>query len=135
MYGQQSVVAPVSNPVIYGKFPKYHSVKSSVKILNKILSFVLLLLVVLSFISYYFVANGEKNLNLTGREIVSLTNENIELQNKLDNMNSFNRVDKIIQEKSFLDTAKNVIEVSAPIDVAVPVMQNIPVNYNWSVGY
>ena len=39
LYGQQAVAAPVSNPVVYGRFPKYvHHKKSSVEKLNKFLS-------------------------------------------------------------------------------------------------
>ena len=72
--------------------------------------------------------------NLT-REIVSLSNENIELQNKIDSLHSFNRVDAIIQGNSTLDTAKKVIEIPAVNVVSVPKLKPIPVNYNWSIGY
>ena len=135
MYGQQVIASPVTNPVIYGRFPK-HSVKtSSCEKLNKFLSMILLGLVVLSLISYYFVSDGEKIMNSLGREIVALTNENIELQNKIDNLNSFNRVGNVIEAATLLDTAKNVMEIPAVNDISAHKAQPIPVNYNWSIGY
>ena len=108
---------------------------SSVEKLNKILSMMLLGLVVLSLVSYYFVSDGEKTMNSLGREIVALTNENIELQNKIDNLHSFNRVDTIIADKTILDTAKKVMEIPAVSVSGVHKEHNIPVNYNWSIGY
>jgi predicted hydrocarbon binding protein len=135
MYGQQVVASPVTNPVIYGRFPKHVVRTSSAEKLNKILSMMLLGLVVLSLVSYYFVSDGEKTMNSLGREIVSLTNENIELQNKIDNLHSFNRVDTLIQGRTSLDTAKKVIEIPAVNMVEDTKLSTIPVNYNWSIGY
>ena len=135
MYGQQVVDAPVSNPVVYGKFPKFSTNKSYAEKLNKLLSRVLLCLVFLSIGSYHFVSNNQKIMNNLGREIVALSNENIELQSKLDNLHSFNRVDKIIHSKTLLDTAQKVIEVPAVNVVSSSQIKNIPVNYSWSIGY
>ncbi len=135
MYRHQPVAAPVNNPVIYGRFPKFSHRKSSVEKINKFLSSILLLLVMLSLVSYYFVSDGEKNMNNLGREIVALTNENIELQNKLDNLNSFNKVGTIIKDTSALDTAKKVIEIPAVNTISAPQISSVPVNYNWSIGY
>ena len=59
----------------------------------------------------------------------------IELQNKIDNLHSFNRIDTIIKGNSTLDTAKKVIEIPAVSIVSVPKLKPIPVNYNWSIGY
>ena len=135
VYGQHAVAAPVTNPVIYGRFPKYVHKKSPAEKINKFLSAILLVLVVLSLVSYYFVSDSEKNMNKLGREIVALTNENIELQNKLDNLHSFNKIETIIQNNVSLDTAKNIIEVPAVHLASLPKNQPAPVNYNWSVGY
>ena len=135
MYGQQVVASPVTNPVIYGRFPKHAVKHSSVEKINKFLSMMLLGLVVLSLVSYYFVSDGEKTMNLLGREIVALTNENIELQNKLDNLHSFNKVDTIIADNSLLDTAKKVMEIPAVNTLDVHKEYRVPVNYNWSIGY
>ncbi len=135
MYGQQVVASPVTNPVIYGRFPKHFTKYSSAEKLNKVLSVVLLGFVVLSLVSYYFVSDGEKTMNSLGREIVALTNENIELQNKLDNLHSFNKVDTIIADNSLLDTAKKVMEIPAVSVSDVHKDYQVPVNYNWSIGY
>lgn len=136
LYGQQAVAAPVSNPVVYGRFPKYvHHKKSSVEKLNKFLSMVLLGFVLLSLVSYYFVSDGQKTMNSLGREIVALNSENIELQNKLDNLRSFNKVESIMQGQTMLNTAKKVIEIPAVNMTSTPKVQPIPVNYNWSIGY
>ena len=135
IYGQQVMPETVTNPVIYGRFPKVINTKSPIEKINKLLSSVLLLLVLLSLVSYYFVSDGQKTMNNLTREIVSWSNENIELQNKIDNLHSFNRIDTIIKENSTLDTAKKVIEIPAVSVVSVPKLKPIPVNYNWSIGY
>ncbi len=135
IYGQQVIPETVTNPVIYGRFPKVINAKSPIEKINKLLSSVLLLLVLLSLVSYYFVSDGQRTMNSLTREIVALSNENIELQNKIDNLHSFNRVDTIITGGSTLDTAKKVIEIPAVNVVSVPKLKPIPVNYNWSIGY
>ncbi len=135
IYEQKVNRQPVSNPVIYGRFPKYVHKKSSIEKVNKFLSVILMGLVVLSLVSYYFVSDSEKIMNNLGREIVALSNENIELQNKIDNLHSFNRVDTVINGNSMLDTAKKVIEIPAVNNVSVPKINPIPVNYKWSMGY
>lgn len=135
MYGQQVVSTPVSNPVIYGRFPRYIHKKSPAEKINKILSAVSIVLVALSLVSYYFVSDYQKTMNSLGKEIVALSNENIELQNRLDSLNSFNRVDSIIHNNTTLDTAKKVIEIPAVNMVEQTKLSIIPVNYNWSIGY
>ncbi len=139
MYGQQvtsnPVTNPVHNPVIYGRFPKYVQKSSPIKKVNNFLSAILLGLVLLSLVSYYFVSDGQKTMNGLSREIVALSNENIELQNKLDNMHSFNKVDAIIQSNTSLDTAKKVIEIPSVSIASVPKIQPLPINYNWTIGY
>jgi hypothetical protein len=135
LYGQEVNVAPVSNPVIYGRFPQYTQNKSPIEKVNKIMSCLLLMLVIVSLVSYYFVTDGEKSMNLLGREIVALTNENIELQSKIDNLHSFNKVDEIIHNKNFLDTAKKVLEVPAVNLATMPKITTAPVSYGWTIGY
>lgn len=124
-----------SNSVIYGRFPETSNRRFSVDKLNKFLMMILMCLVVISVISYYFVSDGEKRMNKLGHEIVALTNENIELQNKIDNLHSFNKVDVAIHSKTMLDTAKKVIEIPASKIVATPKAKERTVNYNWSIGY
>ncbi len=134
-YERNTVNAPITNPVIYGRFPKYVHKKTAAEKINKVLSLMLLLLVFLSLVSYYFVSDSEKNMNNLGREIVSLSNENIELQNKLDNLHSFKKIDSAILENAELDTAKNIIEVPEIKMNSKPKINPIPVNYGWTIGY
>ena len=135
-HGNKISLKPVSKgSVIYGNFPKYVYKKSPIEKFNKFLGFVLLLLVVFSLVMYYFVSDSEKNMNKISREIVTLTNENIELQNKLDNLHSFNKVDEFIKNNSTLDTAKRIIEIPAVNVVTEPKVEPLQVRYKWSVGY
>ena len=127
--------APVTSPVIYAPFPKYSHKKSACEKINKFLNIVLLCFVVLSLVSYYLVSEREKTMNILGREIVALANENIELQNKLDNLNSFKKIDSVIYNNTSLDTARKVMEIPAVAMNSDVKLQDIPVNYNWSMGY
>ena len=135
IYGQKSSTMPVTNPVVYGKFPKHVSVESSAEKINKFLCSILIGLVLVSVVSYYFVSDGEKRMNALGREITTLSAENIELQNKIDNQHSFNKVDKIIHEKTMLDTAKKVIEIPSAKIAMAPVTKEKSNSYTWSLGY
>ena len=126
---------PVQNSVVYGNFPKYVYAKSWLERINKFLGCILILLVLMSLVSYYFVSDDEKRMNNLGREIVALTNENIELQNKLDNLHSFNKVDAFIKNNSTLNTAKKIIEIPAVYTVSDPQVETVPISYKWSVGY
>ena len=132
--GSKKRLKPV-NSVVYGNFPKYVYAKSPMEKVNKFLGMVLLILVMLSLVSYYFVSDDEKTMNRLGREIVALSNENIELQNKLDNLHSFNKVDAFIKNNSTLNTAKNIIEIPVVHTVTEPNPEPVNISYNWSVGY
>ena len=135
IYGQQPVTAPVTSPVIYGRFPKHVSKKSPSERLNKLLSMLLLALVVVSVVSYYFVSDSERRLNNIGREITKLSSENLELQNTIDNMHSFNKVDTVIHQKTMLDTAKKVIEIPVVKIASAPELSEKDISYKWSIGY
>lgn len=135
MFAQQSAGAAVGNSVVYGNFSNSSDGRFLTDKVNRTLMMILLLLVLISGISYYFVSDREKKMNNIGREIVSLTNENIELQNKIDNLHSFNKVDIAIHNKTMLDTAKQVIEIPAATSLTVPKFKNNSVHYNWSMGY
>ena len=135
IYGQKSSTVPVTNPVVYGKFPKHVNTESSAEKINKFLCSVLMGLVLVSIVSYYFVSDGEKRMNGLGREITVLSSENIELQNKIDNLHSFNQVDRIIHEKTMLDTAKKVIEIPSAKIAMAPVQKEKSNSFVWSFGY
>ncbi len=129
-------LVPVNkNSVVYGKFPAYSGRKSAMDRFNKFLMLVLLILVVISAVSYYFVSDREKRMNNIGHEIVSLANENLELQNKIDNLHSFNKVDVAIHNKTMLDTAKRVIEIPESDVLPIVKIKENNINYSWSLGY
>lgn len=134
-YSQAMGAMSVSNPVIYAPFPKYTYKKSAAEKINKVLNLILLCLVSLSLVSYYFVSDCEKNMNDLGREIAALSNENLELQNKLDNLNSFKKIDSVIYSHTSLDTARKVMEIPAVAMNSDVKLNTVPVNYNWSIGY
>ncbi len=134
-YNDKQNLRPVSSPVVYGNFPKYVYARSLMEKFNKFLGVVLLVLVMLSLVSYYFVSDDEKTMNNIGRDIAALANENIELQNKLDNLHSFNKVDAFIKNNSTLNTAKKIIEIPAVYTVTEPKTESVPIRYNWSMGY
>ena len=121
--------------VVYGNFPAHSSRKSAMDRFNKFLMLILFVLVLISAVSYYFVSDSENKMNGIGREIVALTNENIELQNKIDNLHSFNKVDNAIHNKTMLDTAKKVIEIPASNVLPSPKLKEKSLGHNWAIGY
>ena len=132
---QKSSSGNVDSSVAYPNMPKYIYAQSFLEKFNKVLGFILFILVLLALVSYYFVSDNEKTMNKLGREIVDLTNDNIELQNKIDNMHSFNKVDEFIKSKSNLKAAKNIIEIPAVYKGTEPDIKPIEVRYKWTTGY
>ncbi len=135
LYRNKQNIRAIDNPVIYAQFPNHAHKKSAAEQINKFLNVVLLCLVIVSLISYYFVSDSEKTMNLIGHEIVTLSNENIELQNKLDNLNSFQKIDSVINSSKSLDTARMVMEIPMVNTSSIPKVPTAPVNYKWSIGY
>lgn len=98
--------------IISGYFNKYVIYKETVIAkVNSTLSFILFLLVLLTVGSYYFTSLSEVKLNELRKDVISINDENIELQNKLDYLSSFYNVDRTIKNAKLLDTAKRVMEV------------------------
>ena len=128
-----------TNPIIYGYFPHRTYNEMAITRVNSTLCAILGMFIVISLISYYFVTSSEVTLNIVGKETTKLNNENVELQNKLDNMHSYNNVDQVVRKNNLLNTAKQVMEV--PATAAVVKQQNsMPKivkkdSYKWSVGY
>ena len=99
------------NSIIEGYFPKENVVRQmAIKRVNKMLSIIISLLIVVAVVSYYFVVSCEIKLNELSRQTVILNNENTDLQNKLDSLKSFNNVDKTFQKNNMLKRAGQVIE-------------------------
>ena len=131
------------NPIVRGYFPRYKSYKEmSVAKLNKFLCGILGIAILVSFISYYFVTANEVVLDKVGREITEIRTQNLELQNKLDNLKSYYNVDKTVKQKNLLQKPQQVVEVSSiKVDETIPaknikdVAPKTNENFNWAVGF
>lgn len=131
------------NPIVRGYFPRYKSYKEmSIAKLNKFLSILLFLACAVSFISYYFVTINEVVLDKVGREITETRTQNLELQNKLDNLKSYYNVDKTVKQKNLLQKPQKVVEVSSiKADETITnksirdVAPKTSENFNWAVGF
>ncbi len=128
-----------TNPIIYGYFPHKTYNEIAINRINRTLSLLLGFLILLSIISYYFATASEMELNKIGKETIKLNNENVELQNKLDNLHSYNKVDLAVRRSNLLNTAKQVIEVPAASttikDSKTLLSNNSTLPYKWSIGY
>lgn len=110
----KSVQKLAVNSIIEGNFPKENVVRQmAIKRVNKLLCVILSALIAIVIVSYYFVITSEMKLNDLSRQTVVLNNENAELQNRLDELKSFNNVDKTLQQNNMLQRAGKVIETQA----------------------
>ena len=128
-----------SNPIIDGYFPKYKTYKEmAISRVNRTLCGILVFFILLSAVSYYFVTASEMTLNKYRKETLSLNDENVELQNRLDYLKSYYNVDKAMQQKNLLHKAKSVMEVNK---TAAAVLASKSSNsaaqkpFQWSIGY
>ena len=89
------------NPIIDGYFPKCKTYKEmAVARVNRTLCSILVVFIMLSAVSYYFVTASEVTLNKYRKQTLMLNDENVELQNKLDYLKSYYNVDKAMQKKN-----------------------------------
>lgn len=135
---QNNRQANQTNPIIYGYFPHKTYNEIAIARINRTLCIILGFLILVSLISYFFVTSSEMSLNKLGRETTKLNSENVELQNRLDNLHSYNNVDKVVRRNNLLNTATQVIEI--PAANAVNESNYAPANdeqnsYKWSIGY
>lgn len=106
------------NPIIKGYFPRYKSYREmSIAKVNRLLCVLLVISVIVSFVSYYFVTNNEVKLNQIGNEITEIKAQNLELQNKLDNLESYYNVDKMVKEKNLLQKPQQIIQINSSKDI------------------
>ena len=90
------------------------------------------------FISYYITVLAEVKLTKLGSETMRLRNENVELQNKLDNMMSYNRVEELVKRTNKLDTAKQTLEIEYITPKQYKKQKNktvVKTYYRWSLGF
>ena len=83
----------------------------AIRKLNFTLCILLAVLIAVTTVSYYFATATEMTLNNLSRETSVFNDENVELENQLDKLKSFNNVDKSMQKTNLLTKAKQVIEV------------------------
>ncbi len=102
------------SPVISGYFVKEKSYKEIIiSRINTALCGILGCLVLVCLVSYYFVVSNEIELRKISKETIALNYDNAEMQNKLDNLQSFSNVDFEVTKSNILTRAKQVIELSA----------------------
>lgn len=125
------------NPVITGYFVKEKSYKEIIIArINAALCGMLAFLVLACLVSYYFVVINEVKLQKISKETIALNYENSDMQNKLDNLQSFSNVDFEISKTNRLQRAQQVIELSAADLPAVDYKKTSPESMiNWSLGY
>ena len=126
------------NQIISGYFVHDKSYKERViSRLNTSLCMMLAFLVAVCIVSYYFVTTGEIALNKIRKETLALNYDNDEMQNKLDNLQSYYNVDKTVSKTNILGRAKQVMEIAAAAEVPSVKYQNKTRSYNpsWSMGY
>jgi len=133
----QNPIEQVETPIIEGYFYKESTVKDmAIRKVNKSLCGLLIMAVLTTFVSYYFVMCNELSLNTLNRQIIALNDENSELQNNLDRLKSFSNVDTKMMQYNLLQKAENVIEVAAVNSTAtVDTRQISSAPFKWAIGY
>ena len=126
-----------NNQIISGYFVKEKSYKEMVIArVNSFLCALLGFLVLVCLVSYYFVTMGEVKLNQIRKETLALNYENEDLQNKLDNLQSFYNVDMAVARSNMLQRATKVVELSAAKLPSVRFEnQDSAQKKAWSMGY
>ena len=124
-------------PIIEGYFYKESTVKDmAIRKVNKSLCGLLMMAIMTAFVSYYFVMCNELTLNTLNRQIISLNDENTELQNNLDRIKSFNNVDNKMMQYNLLQKAEKVIEVPAVVPTqTVDKTKVASAPFRWAIGY
>ena len=93
-------------------------------------------MVIVCLVSYYFVTISEVKLNKIRKETLALNYENEDLQNKLDNLQSFYNVDMAVAKSNMLQRATKVVELSAAKIPSVRFEnQDSAQKKAWSMGY
>ena len=123
--------------VIEGVFEQKDNFKQmAIRKLNFTLSILLALLIAVTTVSYYFATATEIKLNNLTKETTAFNDENVELENQLDKLKSFNNVDKSMHENNLLTKATQVIEVQ---EVNTAKAEKKPLEkrkiFSWAIGY
>ena len=131
------------SPIINGYFPTHKTYKEmAIARVNRTLCAILILFIMISAVSYYFVTANEITLNKYRKQTLALNDENVELQNKLDYLKSYYNVDKAMQKQHLLQKADNVLEIkdspaTAPVS-RTPIQKVAQASQKpvqWSIGF
>ena len=92
------------------------------------------------FISYYITTLIQLELSKLTSATSKLNNENVELQNNLDKLMSYNNVEELVRRSGVLDSARHVIEMeSEGKTVIFQKKRNNNIDernyYRWSLGF
>lgn len=112
--------------------------KHTLSRLNKSLCRLLAVIMIVMFVSYYITTLMQVRLSKLSTETIKLNNENLELQNKLDNLMSYHNVENLVKQHGNLDTATQVIEMGEELPVSDKPVQKktfYPNYYRWSLGF
>lgn len=136
-FGKRQNINQNNNQIISGYFVKEKSYKEMVIArVNSFLCALLGFLVFVCLVSYYFVTMSEVKLNQIRKETLALNYENEDLQNKLDNLQSFYNVDMAVAKSNMLQRATKVVELSAAKLPSVRFEnQDNAQKKTWSMGY
>ena len=138
-YNQGYAYNPIrdEHAVLEGNFKKENSIKSmAIEKVNKTLRNFLLLLVVASFVGYYFAMTSEYDLNNLSHQISTVNDENAELENDLNKLKSLRNVDTRVSQSNLLQKADHVMQVVA-VNAVAPETKKIKVSshFDWAIGY
>jgi len=126
-----------NNPIIEGYFPKENIRKEmAIRKINTTLTFMLVIFLLLTAVSYYFATANEIVLNNLSRQTIVLNDENSDLQNKIDKLKSFNNVDITMQKNNMLRKAQQVIEIPAvSSNIVSDKKLSAQKPFSWAIGY
>lgn len=107
--------------------------------LNKSLCWILVAIMIIMFISYYVTTLLQLQLSKLSRETSKINNENVELQNNLDKLMSYNNVEELVRRSGMLDAARQVIDMDAKNKISASSKTKKNKNernyYRWTLGF
>ncbi|OGH96873.1 MAG: hypothetical protein A2104_07285 [Candidatus Melainabacteria bacterium GWF2_32_7] len=102
------------NAIVQGDFPKYDSFREvSLFRFNRFLSFMLVISILISMVSYSMVVAKENALSSIHTKTNEVNFENIELQNKVDYSKSFYTINNKVAKVNFLKKPDAIMEVKS----------------------
>lgn len=111
---QNNPKGQAQNPIVRGKFPVHQSSRNySSYRLNKVLASLMVFCFLLSMTTYTFVLNKESMISDLHKQINETNFENIDLQNRVDHLQSFYNINKRVSKVDFLKQADKIIEVES----------------------